>query len=51
MTFYGETMLALGILILIVTAAAAAVFGLVCLISSKRIKSRIAAEYGEKPKR
>ena len=49
MTFYGESLLMLGIFILIIFAVAAAIFGLINIVTSKRIKSRLAKEYGEKP--
>lgn len=49
MTFYGESLLMLGIFILIIFVAATTIFGLINIISSKRIKSRLAKEYGEKP--
>lgn len=51
MTFYGESLFALGILILLVTVGLAVLFALTQMIRSKRIKSRLAKEYGERPKR
>ncbi len=51
MTFYGESLFALGILIILAAAAAAAFFILISVLTTKRIKSRLAKEYGEKPNR
>lgn len=50
MKLYGESMFSLGILIILTAVVAAAIFILINVLCYKRIRKRLAEDYGEKPK-